>query len=67
MKYKIGETFNIGKNKFQVVKGDNCRECHFGYVFNDSFCHILQDDYIGSCLDTYREDKENIVFKLIEK
>ena len=42
MKYKIGETFNIGKNKFQVVKGDNCRECHFEYVFNDSFCHMCR-------------------------
>ena len=42
MKYKIGETFNIDKNKFQVVKGDNCRECHFGYVFNDSFCHMCR-------------------------
>ena len=64
--YKIGETFNIGRKKFQVVKRDNCKEC-FGCVFDDSFCYILQDDYIGSCLGTKREDKESVVFKLIEE
>lgn len=61
--YKIGETFNIGRKKFQVVKRDNCRGCHF----DDSFCYILQGDYIGICLGTYREDKENVIFKLVEE
>ena len=27
--YKIGETFLIGRKKFQVVSG-NCEECYFG-------------------------------------
>lgn len=65
--YKIGETFYIGRKKFQVVKEGNCRGCHFGCVFNDSFCHILQSDYIGSCWGTHREDKENVIFKLVEE
>ena len=64
--YKIGETFYIGRKKFQVVEGDNCKGC-FGCVFDDSFCYFLQDNYIGSCLGTYREDKENVVFKLVKE
>ena len=27
--YKIGETFNIGMKKFQVVEGNNCKGCYF--------------------------------------
>lgn len=27
--YKIGETFYIGRKKFQVVEGNNCEGCYF--------------------------------------
>lgn len=64
--YKIGEIFNIGRKKFQVIKRDNYRGC-FGCIFDDSFCYILQDNYIGSCLSTHREDKENVMFKLVKE
>lgn len=38
--YKIGETFNIGRKKFQVVEGNNCKRCYF--QDNPEFCFGLQ-------------------------
>ena len=64
--YKIGETFNIGRKKFQVVKGSGCYGCDFDNYFS-GFCCDLQDDFVGSCRGTKREDKESVVFKLIEE
>lgn len=64
--YKIGETFYIGRKKFQVVKGGGCKGCYFENDC-DGFCCDLQDDYVGSCWGTKREDKESVVFKLIEE
>ena len=62
--YKIGETFNIGRKKFQVVEGGNCEECYFND--NTEFCFDLQK-YIGLCYSKEREDEKEVYFKLIEE
>ena len=62
--YKIGETFNIGRKKFQVVEGNNCKGCYFQY--NTEFCFDLQK-YIGHCYSQEREDGNEVNFKLIEE
>lgn len=64
--YKIGETFNIGRKKFQVVECNSlCEGCYFDEDFSD-FCYYLQNDYVGSCYHKQREDAKNVCFKLVE-
>lgn len=65
--YKIGETFLIGRKKFQVVECNGlCEGCYFDEDFSD-FCDYLQNDYVGSCYYKQREDAKNVCFKLIEE
>ena len=65
--YKIGETFNIGRKKFQVVECNGlCEGCYFENDFSE-FCCYLQDDYVGSCNHKQREDAKNVCFKLVEE
>ena len=61
--YKIGETFYIGRKKFQVVEG-NCTGCH---LQNNTieFCLDLEN-CLGSCHPDEREDKKGVCYKLIE-
>ena len=64
--YKIGETFNIGRKKFQVVECNRyCEECYFDEDLSD-FCCDLQK-YIGHCYSKEREDGKEVNFKLIEE
>ena len=62
--YKIGETFYIGRKKFQVVEGDNCDGCYF--QDNTEFCFDLQK-YIGNCYSKEREDGNEVKYKLIKE
>ena len=62
--YKIGETFYIGRKKFQVVEGDNCNRCYF--QDNTEFCFDLQK-YIGNCYSKEREDGNEVNYKLVEE
>lgn len=64
--YKIGETFNIGRKKFQVVECNGCCEgCYFENTTIE-FCLDLQK-YIGNCYAQEREDAKDVCFKLIEE
>lgn len=64
--YKIGETFLIGRKKFQVVECNSlCKGCYFENDFSD-FCFDLQK-YIGNCYSKEREDEKEVYFKLIEE
>ena len=65
--YKIGETFNIGRKKFQVVKGGSCEGCYFFENDFDGFCCDLQDYYVGSCNHMQREDAQDVCYKLVEE
>lgn len=62
--YEIGETFNIGRRKFKVVEGDNCKGCYFNDNFE--FCFDLQK-YIGNCYSKEREDGNEVNYKLIKE
>ena len=62
--YKIGETFNIGRKKFQVVKG-NCTICYFQNNTIE-FCLDLED-CIGSCFPNERKDAKRVCYKLVEE
>ena len=65
--YKIGETFLIGRKKFQVVECNGfCKGCYFENDFSD-FCCSLQDNYVGSCNHIQREDAQDVCFKLVEE
>ena len=63
--YKIGETFLIGRKKFQVVECKNCVGCYF--QDNAAFCCELTEKYIGSCYSAERKDGKEVYFKLIEE
>ena len=64
--YKIGETFNVGRKKFQVVECNGyCEGCYFENDFSD-FCLDLQK-YIGYCYSKEREDAKDVCFKLVEE
>ena len=64
--YKIGETFLIGRKKFQVVEGNcTCKGCYFQY--NIEFCCDLKEEYIGSCNSAERKDEKEVYFKLIKE
>ena len=62
--YKIGETFNVGRKKLQVVEGNNCQGCYFDD--DTEFCFDLQE-YIGNCYSKEREDAKDVCFKLIKE
>ena len=64
--YKIGETFLIGRKKFQVVKGDGCKGCYFEND-DDDFCCGLQDYFVGSCIGIQRVDAQDVCFQLIKE
>ena len=64
--YKIGETFNIGRNKFQVIESDGCEGCYFENDFSE-FCCYLQDYFVGSCIGIQRKDAQDVCFQLIEE
>lgn len=65
--YKIGETFNIGRKKFQVFECNSlCEGCYFENDYSD-FCCSLQDDFVGSCYHTQRKDAQDVCFKLVEE
>ena len=65
--YKIGETFNIGRKKFQVVECNGlCEGCYFENDFSE-FCCDLQDYYVGSCYHIQRKDAQDVCFKLVEE
>lgn len=65
--YKIGETFNIGRKKFQVVECNGlCEGCYFEDDFSE-FCCFLQDYYVGSCNHMQRKDAKDVCFKLVEQ
>ena len=64
--YKIGESFYIGRKKFQVVECNGlCEGCYFDKDLS-YFCCDLQD-YIGSCNHMQRKDAKDVCFKLIEE
>ena len=64
--YKIGETFLIGRKKFQVVECNGlCEGCYFDKDHSD-FCSDLQD-YIGNCCRILRKDAKDVCFKLVEE
>ena len=66
MEYKVGETFLIGRKKFQVVECNGyCEGCYFENDFSD-FCLDLQK-YIGHCYSKEREDAKDVCFKLVEE
>ena len=63
--YKIGETFLIGRKKFQVVECNGlCEGCYFND--NTEFCFDLQK-YIGNCYSKEREDGNEVCYKLIKE
>ena len=62
--YKIGETFNIGRKKFQVIESNNCKRYYF--QDNTEFCFDLQK-YIDNCYSKEREDAKDVCFKLVEE
>ena len=64
--YKIGETFLIGRKKFQVVECNGCCEgCYFENDFSE-FCCYLQE-CLGSCHPDEREDSNEVCYKLIKE
>ena len=65
MEYQVGETFNIGRKKFQVVECNNCKGCYFDEDLSE-FCYDLQK-YIAHCYYKEREDGKDVCFKLIEE
>ena len=59
--YKIGETFNVGRKKLQVVEG-NCIGCYFRNNTIE-FCLDLEE-CLGSCHPDEREDSNEVCYKL---
>ena len=65
--YKIGETFNIGRKKFQVVECNGlCEGCYFDEDLS-VFCCDLRDYYVGSCFPDERKDAKRVCYKLVEE
>ena len=63
--YKIGETFCIGRKKFQVVECNGlCEGCYFDKDLSDFCCDLR--DYIGSCFPNERKDAKRVCYKLVE-
>ena len=65
MERKIGEIFEYNGEWHQCVKGNGCEKC----IFNKKKCYtfISDDDPIGYCEADKREDKQDVIFKKLEK
>ena len=59
----IGEIFEYCKKKLQVVQNNRCTGCYF---LGSDIC-IRVRDVSGYCGETLREDKQNVIFKQIDK
>lgn len=59
----IGEIFEYGKVKLQVVENKTCEGCYL----DGKDCWKSYQDNAGTCYGKHREDNKNVIFKRIDK
>lgn len=66
MEHKIGEIFEHEGVTLRVekIQGHACNGCYF---FEDGFCVAFEYTDVEACTRVYREDCENVIFKLIKE
>lgn len=67
--FKIGDEFDLGLMKIRVENRYDkmgCRECFF-YEFCCDVEEVFRYATIGACDGREREDKTDVVFKLVEE
>lgn len=60
----IGEIFEYGKLKLQVVENETCEGCFF--ESEGALCLLLRDT-TGYCGSEVREDRKSVIFKRIDE
>ena len=56
---KIGEIFQYGSVRLQVVEGAPCKDCYFSHPFT---C-LGKKNKTGRCSCGFRADRKNVIFK----
>lgn len=59
----VGEIFEYGKEKLQVVESIGCRGCYFEIV---GVC-VNNEVETGDCSEVYRRDGKSVIFKRINE
>lgn len=69
MKYKqypIGAVISDCCLNYIVVEGSDCGDCSI-FIASEGICGNYPTDRFGACSGNVRDDKKDVVFKLIQK